>query len=237
MRTVGAIRAGAALVVLVSTSVAMAGILADGDYGMAGWWGVRRFESGIPFPGRLAVDVEFCVYAPAEEGQPSNFDLAFDADVDPSDGTDYVYAYQLLNDLVDHPWDDLEQRSPVSRFTIYLSGEDEEPVHIGSIDGDGVNVTSSAFEPTPGPPNTAGWDFSPKVEYMQVSDVLFFTAPGGPEPDQGSMLGDVGAKRLDMPSPSTAPEPVTLTLFALGAAYVCHIRRARRRGVFLLQAN
>jgi len=236
MRTVGAVGAGAALVVLLSANVAMAGILASDPNGIPEWQGVRLFQSTIPFPPALAVNVEFCVYAPAEQGQTSNFDLTFGAGADPSEGSHYVYAYQIFNDLVPHPFPLMKDMA--SRFTILLSGQDEEPANIGSIDGLGVNVTSSAFEPTPGPPNTAGWDFNPKVVYGEVSDVMFFTSPGGPEEDTGNVMGSgIFASVLDMPSPSTAPEPVTLTLFALSAAYVCRRRRAGRRGILLSQAN
>ena len=239
MRTAGAIRAGAALVVFLSASVAMAGILADGDYGMAGWYGRLPFRS-VPFP-LLAADLEYCVYAPAEQGQQSNFEQAFPGAVDPSNGTHHVYAYQIFNDLVDHPWSVPQQRSPVSRFTIGLNGQDEAPANLDFIEGTGdvePDMATSRFEPLTGPPEIAIWSFMlTNIEYMEVSDVLFFTAPGDPETDTGSMLGDLGAGRDDMPSPSAAPEPVTLTLFALSAAFVCCRRRAGRRGMFFSRSS
>jgi hypothetical protein len=209
----GAISVAAALGVLLvagtGTAYGNAVVTLQSDpNGMPAWQGVQQFRSLMNV---LSVDVEYCVY------QPGSFDDSFG--LDPSGGTEYVYAYQIFNDLVPHPTTmNPPMQGSLSHFSIHLMNN-EEAADIGFVAGPNVDPSNSAFTQ-----NTAGWDFvNPALNYMQVSDVLYFTSPFSPEWDDGAVGGAGLGDQQDMPSPT--PEPTTLMVLGIAAVFF----GARRR--------
>jgi hypothetical protein len=200
---------GAGLVVLLLADLAGAGLLESDPLGMPAWQGRHAYRAVMDF---LAVDVEYCVYAPSTDpgNVPSPFEDRFGTD--PSGGTDYVYAYQIFNDL--DP-DDFPDARSLIRFSVHLD-DDEDPNHIGYVElpgGGGVDPNSWGFEP-----ETAGWSFDPTLNVGQVSKVLIFTSPYGPEWDRGAVSGGGLGVSDDDSMPSPVPDPGTVVLVAVGAA-------------------
>jgi hypothetical protein len=200
---------------LGATSVSSASILASDPNAMGGsWQGIARFQSS-PMP-IVTVDVEYAVYAPGQ------FNLTFPGG-DPSNGAQYVYAYQIFNEVNPHPY----PAGPgyVSRFSVGLSGRDEQAANIGWIPNPnppaGLLPNNFGFGPT-----TAGWDYAaPQLTYLSRSVVLLYTSPFSPELDSSSVTGSyaMGATVL-LPSPT--PEPMTLALVVAGMS-VLLLRRRR----------
>jgi hypothetical protein len=214
MRTTGLLVAGVAGWLLMAGGGASAGIMDDPN-GMGGdWQGRREFRSLMDGEhlNMIAVDIEFCVYAPGQFGQsyPGG---------DPSGGQHYVYAYEIFNDLDPHP-----APSPgyVERFSVGLD-DDEQAASIGFIDGAGQDPNSCGLGP-----QTAGWNFNdPTLNYPSVSDVLLFTSPFRPEWDTATVSGSMALHDTQsMPSP--VPEPATLLLAGLGGAAAILSGRRRR---------
>jgi len=187
--------------VLLALSVpAAASPLVSDLNAMATWKGTQQFYNtdGVA---TLQVDVEFAVYA------PGNYSLV----TDPSGGTQFVYAYQVFNDLGGN--------RPVSSFSVGL----DLTANVASIGSDAISGTSGGTAPTASvftgsPPTSAVWyffnntiDSPPANEY---STVLLFTSPYGPQWAPATVMnGGLGNTR-DLPSPT--PEPATMALMALG---------------------
>ena len=93
---------------------------------MSQWQNYKTFSTDPNNPNNavLLVNVDYCVYAPGQ------FSLSFPAWDDPTDGTQYVYAYQIFND-VDRSY---PSKAPVVRFSVGLNGPfEEEANNIGYI--------------------------------------------------------------------------------------------------------
>jgi hypothetical protein len=157
--------------------------------------------------GMLVADVEFAVFAPG-----------FYPGADPSGGTNYVYAYQVMPAL-DTDGTTILGSTYVSWYSVGLDG-DENPSGIGPDPTQGVlggqAPDTSGFQGTP--ITTALWEYIPTVLNVHTgaySEVLLFTSPYGPEWDNASVSGGFGLQ--DMESlPSPAPEPMTVLLIGLG---------------------
>jgi hypothetical protein len=202
-----AISAAVVLTVLLGGGTAGAVALQSDPNGMPAWQGVQQFRSLMNV---LSVDIEYCVY------EPGKFDDTWG--LDPSGGTDYVYAYQVFNDLDPHPTQNPPMKGSLSHFSVHLD-DNEQAANIGFVAGTNVDPSNSAFTL-----HTAGWDFvNPALDYMDISDVLYFTSPFGPEWDDGAITGAGLGDQQDMPSPT--PEPTTLTLLGIAAVFF----GARRR--------
>ena len=213
MRMAGLIAGGVVgLTLLLSGSASATLVDLAGDPNGMGipWQGEKRFISD--FYDVLAVDIQYCVYAPGQ------FALSFPGE-DPSGGSEYVYAYEVANDIAPHPVDPPFDPGYVTRFSVGLNDEDEQAANIGFVDGAGQNPNASFLVP-----RTAGWDFtSPTLNYVSTSDVLLFTSPFPPELDTATVSGGAHIKTENLPSPT--PEPATFALLAVGAA----VALARRR--------
>ncbi|KPK84766.1 MAG: hypothetical protein AMJ81_04845 [Phycisphaerae bacterium SM23_33] len=182
----------------------------DDPNGMGGDWQGRRAYLSQPI-NAIAVDIEFCVYAPGQ------FERSYPG-LDPSGGAHYVYAYEIFNDLDPHP-----SPSPgyVERFSVGLD-TDEQAANIGFIDGAGQNPNTWGLGP-----QTAGWNFNdPTLSHPSVSDVLLFTSRFGPELDTATVSGSYALAATEY-LPSPLPEPAALSLLAAGAVLVAARRRRR----------
>lgn len=200
--------AGAAAVSLLLGGQAVAALMGDPNGMGGGWQGRVEYRSMLNI---IAVDIEFCVYAPGQ------FQKSY-AGLDPSGGQHYVYAYEIFNDL-----DPPESPSPgyVERFSVGLDS-DEQATNIGFIDGAGQNPNSSGLGP-----QTAGWNFNdPTLGYVSVGDVLLFTSPFVPETDTATVSGSMALFDTQY-LPSPLPEPTALLLIAAGAVLVLARRRRR----------
>ena len=213
MRTAGFTFLVMALVGLLA-GAASAGLLLDDPRGLTGWKGTVRFEA-LP---NLFVDVEYNVYAPGPD-----FETSFGAGKDPSNGAQYVYAYQILNNVNPNP-DPVKDY--VTSFSVGLSDGDEQPASIGSVAvTGGTNPALMYFSPAPPlVPSTATWKFISSMKYPGFSNILIYTSPYGPELDNATVLG-YSADTHSVPSPT--PEPATLALMAAGLAAARSFRRRR----------
>ena len=173
------------------------------------WTGKAEFRAMV-----FEADVEFCVYAPGD------FDNSFPGQ-DPSTGTDYVYAYQIFNDLDFYPPPPFS--GAVRGLSVGINGGDEIITHVGSIPGTGDQSPQSDDLNS----SSVWWIFGDAYELDkgEISDILFFTTPGVPEWDYADMDGgfpDTG----QLPSPQGAPEPGTLALLAVAGLL---LKAGRRR--------
>ena len=149
----------------------------------------------------LRVEVQYAVYYIGD--YPGN---------DPSNGTEYVYAYQIFNDI------DTQSHS-VSSFTVGLPAEREcRPAVIG-FDRDYMDTEDEGVAPTlfAITDDSAAWTFlydtiSAPDEY---SKVLFFASPCPPGDGTASVqdggLSDFGP----IPVPMIIPEPITILSLGL----------------------
>jgi len=179
---------------------------------MPAWQGTQQFSvtSGVK---KLQVDVEYAVYAPGKYGLSGT---------DQSLGTQFVYAYQVFNDLLGN--------EPVSSFSVGLDPT-ANVANIGSDAGSGTlggtAPTASAF--TGSPPTSAVWYFfmntiDPPLA-NEYSTVLLFTSPYGPQWAPATVMDGGLGNTHDLPSP--IPEPATMALVGLGLAGL--VARHRRR--------
>lgn len=178
-------------------------VQAGGDLGATFGSAIPGFSGSVNFSDSFSgftvdADVFYAVFAPG--------DYPF---FDPSAGTEYVYAYEILNN-----------DTPVTKLTVGLDGD--EPLGVIGADISGAVPTASAF--IGAGPTSAAWDFTapdtlPMSEYSQV---LFFTSAAAPEFDTATVAADWSATR-ELPSPT--PEPATLGLMVLGLAGIAARRR------------
>jgi hypothetical protein len=174
------------------------------------------FRGTLPLSGSSlpTVSVEYAVY------EPGHFNAAFGGG-DPSNGNDYVYAYQLIN----------APASPkdITKFTVGLDAA-ASPSGITEMNDPnppaGVATSSApAFAPTTSPYTSAAWTFN-TIGIGAKSDILLFTSRYSPEWLTGtvkgtSAMGETG----NVPSP--LPEPSTLVGVAIAGLLVVLGRRIR----------
>jgi hypothetical protein len=153
--------------------------------------------------------------------------------VDPSGGTQYVYAYQVLALQ--------EGNIPIDQLSVGFldlppegDGIDdlEDPQNIGFLDGfasAGVPDPVAAFNQPNAVIEAATWAFPGGLDPAQPEqgDILLYTSPYGPEWDAGSLLAGALSDTHRLPSPT--PEPATLGLALVAAASLAAWRRTRRR--------
>ena len=198
-RTSGTGVLGMAAVVAITGGSAHAGLLSANSAGaMPGFTGSTNFSGGMS-TFTVNADVDYAVFAPGD------FGAAFPG-LDPSGGTEYVYAYQIHN-----------LDTNVLRLTVGLDG-DEPLGTISSIPDVGlVDPSDALFVGLPAPATSAAWDFSApnSIPIGTSSAVLFFTSAAGPEYDSATVEAAFPASQ---PLPSPLPEPASLGLMAMGLA-------------------
>lgn len=196
--------AGLAVVILIGpiSTTTHAGPLAEDPNGMPGFTGFVSFDAD----GQLLVDLDFAVF------EPGNYPDDLVGGDDPSDGTEYVYAYQAFNESASEP---------LTTVSVGLLDFSEaanamgDPLH--DLTG-GVNPLSSLVQET-----SVLTLFIPQILADDFSSVFLFTSPFGPTYMPASVLN--GGLSDQQMAPSPIPEPATLGLLALGAMAVVIRRR------------
>jgi len=164
----------------------------------------------------FAADIEYCVYAPGKFTERPAFS---GESVDP---THFVYAYQIA-EVYDGFYG--QDSGYINQFSVGLSDLNECAENASYVTATGTAPTSDGEIVT----GSVKWVFQPGVfsssstSYPTApSAVLYFTSPHEPEWDNATATG-AGYDTQSMPSP--APEPATVAMLALGAAFVLRIRR------------
>ena len=196
-------------VLLALSGTAAAAPLVSDPNAMPVWQGTQQFNDTWG-GATLQVDVEYAVYAPGKYGLSGT---------DPTGGTQFVYAYQIFNDLAGNV--------PVSTFSVGLDPA-ANVANIGFDAGSGTTPggtapSSSAFNGGP-PPTSAVWGFP--LDPPKYSTVLLFTSPYGPQWAPGSLLDSGLSDKQNLPSPM--PEPASLALMALGGVGLLARRRREK---------
>jgi len=208
--------------VLIACSVADAGIDDhDNGPGMSTWRDELTLTGPMPdLYEIMAVRVEYCVYYP---GYFSNY---FPGQ-DPTGGTEYIYAYQLFNNIDPHPSVGTGYGPDyVDRFSVGLD-QDESADNCSYVPGTGIVPVPDVL--TAGS-TQAGWTFGTtamawSTDPAAISAVLYFSSPNSPEDDRTTLSGWQSAGGW-LPSPSSIPEPTVMTVMAVGLALgVIHRRR------------
>jgi hypothetical protein len=205
--------AGGLVTALAVTAGAQGGLLltegAAYDDGATVWRGTVRFQNA-PFFAALVVDVDYCVYTRSEFDSVAAFSGANLPAYDPDDGPQYVYTYQLFNNLTH---DAGVTPDYVQQFSTGLDG-DENASNVGRIAGTGQLPSVSNL-----PGTSAVWYYfgGNRLYYPATSAVLHYTSPYPPEWDNGTVQGVNAVTHDDaMPSPTNTPEPATMVLLILG---------------------
>jgi hypothetical protein len=203
----------ALLLTLLMPAVSRAELINYFGNAMPGWSGTLPL-SGSSLP---TVAVEYAVFA------PGSFNVAFGGG-DPSGGTQFVYAYQLLNNAA----------SPraVTKFTV---GLDPGAAPSGIMEMNDPNLPAGvgtsvvpALAPTMSPYTSAVWTFN-TIGIGAKSEILLFTSPWDPKWLSGTVKGTSAiGESGNVPSP--VPEPGTLLGLAIaGVLFILGRRDSFRR--------
>ena len=186
------------------------------DDGSTNWTGVVQFKA-VAFNMFLewAADIEYCVYA------PGNFGLSFPGQ-DPSAGQEFVYAYQIFNNLDPYPtspplWNG--DKGHINAFSVGINDGDEQAGNDGFVADVNVDPSSHSLS---GSSVFFGFAGASQLDYGEISDVLIFTSPFVPEWDNATASG-VFPDTKSLPSP--APEPATMGLLIMGLAMLWTSKR------------
>lgn len=219
-----------ALVAVYAGSVRAGLLVGDPNASISG---TESFSGGNPIFQTLIADVDYAVYAPGDFGTSAT--LGFPAAADPSGGTEWVYAYQINNDL--------GGQLRVAALSIQLvpgviSNIATNVSHTSSTPAGGLEPDAWSFIPIAvDPPTNVKWSFANTPHLLLVgleSDILLFTSPFEPTFRGAGITGGSGSI-APLPGdanflPSPAPEPSALFLAALGGVLL-GARYLRRRSV------
>ena len=213
---------GAVIMSAALTGTATAGPLPTDPNALPGFKGSQTLFSSTANGFTMTATVDFAVYAPGAVETSLALGLPGFA-MDPSLGTQYVYAYEVFN------------TSPtvggavIVASTVGLNLGFLPPgvtiSHDATTPEGGVAPTNSSFSGT----TSAAWNFGP-LAIGAHSDILFFTMPYAPTYYVGGIQGGHGT--IDSRSlPSPTPELGTAALSAIAAVCLFAANRYRRRGV------
>ncbi len=173
--------------------------------------------------GSLSVsgNIEYAVYAPGQ------FNASFGTGADPSNGTQYVYAYQVDN----------TGTVPAGGRNISLLGVTLLPTN-GATNIESLPLTYGNFGVVPAasgfagsPPTTARWLYtSTTIGLGASSQILLFTSPKGPSFASAAITGG-GLIANTIPAqyvPTPIPEPSTFALMAIAGTCLMMLRRKKQ---------
>ncbi len=221
------IRAG--LVCLLLTSVAAAGPLSletDVTTGLPGWHGTVNplTNPGVDWNGsKILATVEYAVYAPGKFDQSVNLGNPSDPSLD----NDYVYAYEVISPTLG-----------LQSMTITTAANSVPYSYLSTNHIDGWSAPNGGQVPSPAvfianatTITNAKWSFVPTLTAgTGYSNILFFTSPYGPRMNSVAISGGGSIlNTANLPSPNPVPEPTTLTIAAIAAAFLLAAGRLRRR--------
>ena len=215
----------ALLPVLIFPTSAHGGLIAGDSNAMPTWHNTLAFTGSSAYAPikYLYADIDYAVY------DKGDFNLSFPG-LDPSGGTQYVYAYQLFNQS-NPPSTDLG----IGKFTVGVhSGELIQDVWITQIDDPTITTEKSSSPAWGGSPiaTSATWLFSGsnRVSPTYRSKILIFTSAYGPREDSANLLGASGstAPENQYRLPSPIPEPATPLILAIAGGLLLLIRKLRR---------
>jgi len=188
---------------VLMTSATFGGPLASDPNAMAGWKGTVSF---VP-PSAWQVDMDYAVFA------PGNYPDDLVNGDDPSNGTEYVYAYQAFN---------VSASGPATTVSIGLLGGSgagnagDDPLHVQT---GGVSPTSSVVLL-----DSVVTSFtSPQLLPGQHSTVFLFTSLNSPTWMSASVSNAGQSDQQSLPSP--LPEPSSLVLLAGAGLMLIRKRR------------
>ncbi len=213
------------VVLLVCSSAAMGSWLPlDGNVLTSG---TTTWQGTVPFTYTLGshnlnVNVDYAVYAPGQFG--TSMELGYPTD--PSDGTEYVYAYQI--------WNNTGGNQGVSAFTVGFTAApgNSDPANQGFVlapSNSGVPPASYDFSyGSSGDAQSAVWSYGSATPLAigKYSDILIYTSPYPPEWDQSSVQ-TASALVAGGFLPSPVPEPATCTLLIVAGIFLAVRRRMR----------
>ena len=172
------------------------GLLLSDPCAIPAWTGTTSYDSG----GVLLADVDYAVFAPGDYGG-----------IDPSGGTEYVYAYQVFNNSPD---------GSISMFSVGLidgsgaTGDTIDPAYGGDVTPTitYIDYGSNSFKIAL---------FTPSLPAGQFAEVGLFTSPNPPVMIVSSVINS--GRSAEGIAPTPVPEPATISL--LGLASLALLRR------------
>jgi hypothetical protein len=185
--------------VLGLASIASAGFLATDGSAMPAFQGTQTFASGT-----MSANVDYAVYAPGNFGNILT--------PDPSGGTDYVYAYQVMPTGI----------LPVTVLTVGLAtGSGAHNAGTAPLYGaaGGIAPSAWAIQST----SAAALFATPELDAPSFSQVMLFTSPNAPTFGPASVAD--GGKSDQQILTTPIPEPASLAFLALGLGAL--LRRSR----------
>ena len=174
-RVGGGVSAFLLILALTMAGAAQAGFLTADPNAMPGWSGTLSL-SAAKSGASLNAAVDYAVYA------PGSFDVSF-PNLDPSDNTRYVYAYQIF--------DKSTSTASITTFTVGLNVAaqvaSQEQLADPLAPAGQASATPGFTDPAP---TSAVWDYtgSNNVLPTKKGEILIFTSPFAPQWASASML-------------------------------------------------
>lgn len=191
-----ALRLSCAGAVVALATTAFGGALWNDPNALPGYQGIAAFDASMG-NSLLYANVEYAVFAPGQypdDGVLGN---------DPSDGTEYVYAYQAFNSA--------NSNRGLATFSVGI-----DPDSLAANAGDDplagiLGGQSPALVYLLG--QSAVFDFAPELPKNKHSTVLLYTSPYPPTWGPGSIQSGGLSDQETVPTP--VPEPAAFVLLGL----------------------
>ena len=213
------------VVFFASVGTVFASTLATTSQAFNGWQGSQHYSASGALSNNLDAEVEYAVF------NGSGFQDFLDENgiiyADPSGGSEYTYAYQIVEVT--------EATAGLSKFTVGLLGNES----LGSVGvtfiPQATNYGAYAPLPSDDPSSVGGgpgistssqWSFS-FLTAGEASGILFYSSPNGPE--YGSSVLQAGTAIQSIPNslPNPVPEPASALLVLACVASLAATGRRR----------